>query len=226
MGYSKAITMRTIKFKGSAHELTVGKIVCVGQNYAKHIEEMKGTRPEKPVLFFKPSTAIIHPGEAIRLPDFSSEIHHEVELVVVVGETMRHVAADRTLALVAGYAVGLDLTARDLQRDAKKRGGPWATAKGFDGSAPISEVAPSDEVGDAGDLAIELRVNGQIRQSGRTSDMLFKIPELLAYASGIFTLEPGDLLFTGTPSGVSALHSGDVLETEIERVGATPWQVA
>ncbi len=218
--------MRTIKFKASARELTVGKIVCVGQNYAKHIEEMKGTRPEKPVLFFKPSTAIVHPGEAIRLPAFSSDVHHEVELVVVVGETMRHVPADRALTHVAGYAVGLDLTARDLQWAAKKRGGPWAVAKGFDGSAPLSEAVPADEVGDASDLAIELRVNGEIRQSGRTSEMLFKIPELLAYASDIFTLEPGDLLFTGTPSGVSPLHPGDVLETEIERIGATRWQVA
>jgi 2-keto-4-pentenoate hydratase/2-oxohepta-3-ene-1,7-dioic acid hydratase in catechol pathway len=181
--------MRTIKFKGGARKLTVGKIVCVGQNYAKHIEEMKGTRPNKPVLFFKPSTAIFQPGEAIRLPDFSSEVHHEVELVAVVGDTMRHVSAGRALARVAGYAVGLDLTARDLQREAKRRGGPWAVANGFDGSAPISKAAPADEVGDADDLAIELRVNGEIRQSVRTSDMIFKIPELLAYASSIFTSE-------------------------------------
>jgi 2-keto-4-pentenoate hydratase/2-oxohepta-3-ene-1,7-dioic acid hydratase in catechol pathway len=218
--------MKTIQFKGNTRELTVGKIVCVGQNYAKHIEEMKGTRPESPVLFFKPSTAIVHPGEPIQLPGFSSEVHHEVELVVVLGETMRHVSADQALTHVAGYAVGLDLTARDVQSAAKKRGGPWAVAKGFDGSAPVSEAVPADEVGDASDLAIELRVNGDIRQSGRTSDMLFKIPEILAYASEIFTLEPGDLLFTGTPSGVSALHPGDVLETEIERIGATRWQVA
>lgn len=217
--------MRNIKFKGDSRELTVGKMVCVGQNYAKHIEEMKGTRPKEPLIFFKPSTALLVPGAAIELPDFSSDVHHEVELVVVIGRQMRRVEATGALDYVAGYAVGLDLTARDWQREAKKKGGPWAIAKGFDGSAPVSDITPAEEVGDPGDLAIELRVRGEVRQSARTSDMLFKVPELLSYASGVFTLEPGDLLFTGTPSGVGPLTSGDELEAEIERVGRVRWQV-
>ena len=217
--------MRKIKIKGDTHELTVGKMVCVGQNYAKHIEEMKGTRPEKPVIFFKPSTALLTPGETITLPDFSTHVHHEVELVVVVGREMRRIDVGRALDYVAGYAVGLDLTARDVQQEAKKRGGPWAIAKGFDGSAPVSETTPAEEVGDPGNLSIELRVNGEVRQSGRTSEMLFKVPDLLSYASGIFTLEPGDLLFTGTPSGVGPLAPGDELVAEIERVGRVRWQV-
>jgi len=217
--------MRVIQFRGSSRELTVGKIVCVGQNYLKHIEEMKATRPEKPVLFLKPGTALLGPDEPIRLPAFSSEIHHEVELVVVVGRQMRRAAADHAFECVAGYAVGLDLTARDWQREAKKQGGPWAVAKGFDGAAPVSEVASAEDVGDPGDLAIELRVNGAVRQSARTSEMIFKVPELLAYASGIFTLEPGDLVFTGTPSGVGLIQSGDVLDARIERIGAARWRV-
>lgn len=217
--------MRTIKLKGDSRGLTVGKMVCVGQNYARHIEEMKGQRPKEPVIFFKPSTALLVPGQMIELPAFSTSVHHEVELVVVIGVEMRSVDASDALDHVAGYAVGLDLTARDKQQEAKKKGGPWAIAKGFDGSAPVSEVAPAADVGDPGNLAIELSVNGKVRQSARTSDMLFKVPELLAYASGIFTLEPGDLLFTGTPSGVGPLKSGDELEAEIERVGRVSWQV-
>jgi 2-keto-4-pentenoate hydratase/2-oxohepta-3-ene-1,7-dioic acid hydratase in catechol pathway len=217
--------MRKVRFKGSGNEIAVGKILCVGQNYTKHIEEMKGSRPDKPVLFFKPSTALVSPEEPIRLPDFSSEIHHEVELVVAIGKAMRRVSKQDSLAHVSGYAVGIDLTARDWQKEAKKRGGPWAVAKGFDGSAPLSEIAPAEEVGDPGDLAIELSMNGEVRQSARTSEMLFSLPELLAFASSIFTLEPGDLLFTGTPSGVGPIHAGDRIEVEIERVGRASWQV-
>jgi 2-keto-4-pentenoate hydratase/2-oxohepta-3-ene-1,7-dioic acid hydratase in catechol pathway len=222
---SKEHAMKKIRFRGSGNEIAVGKILCVGQNYAKHIEEMKGTRPENPVLFFKPSTALVSPVEPIRLPGFSKEVHHEVELVVVIGKVMRHVSQEDALAHVGGYAVGIDLTARDWQREAKKQGGPWAVAKGFDGSAPLSEITPADEVGDPGDLAIQLSMNGEIRQSARTSEMLFSLPELLAFASRIFTLEPGDLLFTGTPSGVGPISAGDRIEVEIERVGRAAWQV-
>jgi 2-keto-4-pentenoate hydratase/2-oxohepta-3-ene-1,7-dioic acid hydratase in catechol pathway len=217
--------MKNVRFRQGGSQLAVGKILCVGQNYIKHIEEMKGSRPEEPVLFFKPPTALVSPEETIRYPDFSSDVHHEVELVVVIGNVMRRISEKESLSHVAGYAVGIDLTARDRQRVAKKRGGPWAVAKGFDGSAPVSEVAPAEEVGDPGDLAMELRVNGELRQSARTSEMLFKIPELLAYASNIFTLEPGDLFFTGTPSGVGPIRPGDRIDVEIERVGRAQWLV-
>jgi 2-keto-4-pentenoate hydratase/2-oxohepta-3-ene-1,7-dioic acid hydratase in catechol pathway len=138
---------------------------------------------------------------------------------------MKHVSPGDVPAHVSGYAVGIDLTARDWQKEAKKKGGPWAIAKGFDGSAPLSEITPAGEVGDPGDLAIELRMNGEVRQSARTSDMIFKVPEILAFASRIFTLEPGDLLFTGTPSGVGPIQAGDRIEVEIERVGRASWRV-
>jgi 2-keto-4-pentenoate hydratase/2-oxohepta-3-ene-1,7-dioic acid hydratase in catechol pathway len=212
--------------RGNGPELAVGKIVCLARNYAEHAKEMKGEVPQSPVLFLKPSTAVVAPGGALRLPDFSSEIHHEVELVVVVGRKARNVSSAEAMACVLGYGVGLDLTARDLQKRAKERGEPWAAAKGFDGSAPVSEIAAAEEVGDPGDLAIELRVNGELRQSGRTSQMIFKTAEIIAFVSTIFTLEPGDLLFTGTPSGVGPIRAGDVLEASIERVGAARWEVA
>ena len=166
------------------------KIVCIGANYADHIAEMKSRRGSRPVLFLKPSTALLAPGEPIRLPAFSTEVHHEVELVAVIGRRLRGVAESRALEGVSGYAVGLDLTARDLQRQAKQRGEPWSMAKGFDGSAPLSEVAAAAAVGDASDLAIELRVNGELRQAGRTSQMIHPLPAILAYASSVFTLEP------------------------------------
>jgi acylpyruvate hydrolase len=217
--------MKNVRFRQGGSQLAVGKILCVGQNYIKHIEEMKGSRPEEPVLFFKPPTALVSPEETIRYPDFSGDVHHEVELVVVIGNVMRRIGEKESLSHVAGYAVGIDLTARDRQHEAKKKGGPWGVAKGFDGSAPVSEVAPAEEVGDPGDLAMELRVNGELRQSARTSEMLFKIPELLAYASNIFTLEPGDLFFTGTPSGVGPIRPGDRIDVEIERVGRAQWLV-
>jgi 5-carboxymethyl-2-hydroxymuconate isomerase len=205
-------------------ELSVGKIICLARNYAEHAKEMKGALPEAPVLFLKPSTALAAPG-AIRLPDFSKEVHHEVELVVAIGKTARRIAAQEAPAFILGYGVGLDLTARDLQRRAKERGEPWSVAKGFDGAAPVSEIVSAVEAGDVSDLAITLRVNGDLRQSGRTSQMVFKIPEILAEASRAFTLERGDLLFTGTPSGVGPLRPGDKLLAEVERVARAEWRV-
>lgn len=217
--------MRTVRFRDSREQVTVGKIVCVGENYAKHIAELKGRIPEKPMLFFKPTTSLLAPQQPIQLPHFSSEIHHEVELVILIGQPARFLKETDALGCVSGYAVGMDLTARDIQREARKAGDPWAVAKGFDGSAPISDFAPAEEVGEAGDLAIELRVNGEVRQSARTSDMIFGIPKLLSYASSVFTLEPGDLLFTGTPSGVGIVQAGDLLEVSIEKVGSARWKV-
>jgi len=217
--------MGIVRFKATGQEIAVGKIVCMGQNYAKHIEELKTRVPDKPMLFFKPSTALLSPGDPIRLPDFSKNIHYETELVALIDKPARHISSAEALQFVGGYAVGLDLTARDVQVEARKHGEAWAVAKGFDGSAPLSEITPAEEVGDPGDLEIELRLNGEVRQSARTSDMIFKTEDIISYASSVFTLEPGDLVFTGTPSGVGVIRSGDELEARIERVGAVRWEV-
>lgn len=209
-----------VVMRGSGERLEVGKILAVGRNYSEHIAEM-GHDPNAapPVLFVKPSTALVHDGGDVRIPRGLGSVHHEVELVVVIGKPGRAIPVETALEHVAGYAVGLDMTLRDLQAEAKKSGGPWASAKGFDTSAPVSLVAPRDEVGDGSGLALTLAVNGRIRQQDTTSRMIHGVPQLLAMASRLFTLERGDLLFTGTPSGVGPVAAGDRLIAELERVG-------
>ena len=205
--------------------VTVGKIVAVGRNYAKHVEEMNAP-PGRPVLFLKPATALVEDGGEVAIPAGAGSMHHEVELVVVIGATGKSIPAERALDHVLGYAVGLDLTLRDLQGEAKERGEPWCVAKGFDGSAPVSAVVPRDDVGDGSGLEITLDVNGERRQTGNTSQMLRPVPELIAAVSRWFTLEPGDLVFTGTPHGVGPVVPGDRLEAKIERVGSLHVSVA
>lgn len=198
----------------------MGKILAVGRNYAKHIEEMNAPRAGRPVIFLKPSTALVDDGGEVPLPREAGQVHHEVELVVVVGETGKSIPAGRAIDHVLGYAVGLDMTLRDIQAEAKRLGNPWCVAKGFDGSAPVSAVARRETVGDGSGLEIELDVNGERRQQGNTSQMLYGVAELIAYTSRWFTLERGDLLFTGTPAGVGPVAPGDVLQARLEKVGS------
>jgi len=207
-----------VVLRGTGERLRVGKILAVGRNYGEHVAEMGGA-DTTPVLFLKPPTAIVHDRATVVLPRDAGEVHHEVELVAVIGKPGRAIPAERALEHVLGYAVGIDLTLRDLQREAKRRGEPWDVAKGFDGSAPVSDVAPAAEVGDGSGLAIALRVNGEVRQSASTSEMLRPVADLVSLASRYITLETGDLLFTGTPAGVGPVGPGDTVEAEIERVG-------
>jgi 5-carboxymethyl-2-hydroxymuconate isomerase len=195
--------------KGSGERLRVGKILAVGRNYADHIAEMGNAPSVPPVLFLKPPSALAHDGGIVTLPTGLGAVHHEVELVVVIGRPGRAIAEGAAFEHVLGYAVGLDLTLRDLQNEAKKKGEPWDLAKGFDGSAPISHVVPKEIAGDVSALALTLEVNGVRRQEGGTGQMLHGVAALVAYASRLITLERGDLLFTGTPSGVGPLVSGD-----------------
>jgi fumarylpyruvate hydrolase len=172
-----------------------------------------------PVLFFKPSTALVPNGGRVRLPVGGGPVHHEVELVVAIGKTGTAIPENRAMDHVLGYAVGLDLTLREVQARAKERGEPWCLSKGFDGSAPVSEIVPRDEVGDGSGLDIRLEVNGEIRQRGNTSQMMRTVPELIAFASRWITLERGDLLFTGTPAGVGPVQPGDHLVARIDTIG-------
>jgi len=205
--------------KNTGERLRVGKILAVGRNYAEHNKEM-GNRPDAPpVVFLKPASAIVHDGGAVRVPPGVGEVHHEVELVVVVGKEGRAIAEADALQHVLGYAVGLDMTLRDVQAEAKRKGEPWSIAKGFDTSAPVSAVVPRDEIGDGSGLTITLDVNGVRRQEGNTSAMLHPVAALVASVSRFVTLERGDLLFTGTPSGVGPVAPGDVLEARIEKIG-------
>jgi len=197
---------------GTGERLRVGKILAVGRNYADHNAEMGNAASVPPVLFLKPPSALVQDGGVVALPSGLGQVHHEIELVVVIGRTGRAIAEKDALDHVYGYAVGLDLTLRDLQSEAKKKGEPWDLAKGFDGSAPVSHVIPKESAGNVAALALTLDVNGERRQNGSTAQMLHGVAGLVAYASRWITLHRGDLLFTGTPSGVGPVVAGDRLE--------------
>lgn len=196
----------------------VTKILCIGRNYAKHAAEMKSDVPSAPIVFLKPPSALIGHGEMVTLPGVSNDVHHEVELVAVIGKGGKNISRDRALEHVDAYAVGLDMTARDLQREAKAEGRPWSVAKGFDTFAPLGPLVAARKVGDPQALEIGLSVNGEARQIAHTRDMIFPVAALIAYCSRIFTLAPGDLLYTGTPEGVGPVHDGDRLVATIDGV--------
>lgn len=192
--------------------LRPSKILCIGRNYALHAKEMGSKVPTEPVVFLKPPSALIGTGEEVVLPPQTSDVHHEVELVAVIGIGGSWIDEARALRHVAGYAVGLDLTARDLQARAKEGGLPWSVAKGFDTFAPLGPVSAADPSLDPQDLEIRLTINGAVRQEGHTGNMIFSIARLVSFCSRIFSLEAGDLLYTGTPEGVGPILDGDVLE--------------
>ncbi|RJP60714.1 MAG: fumarylacetoacetate hydrolase family protein [Melioribacteraceae bacterium] len=211
--------MRFLKIKNSNEQVEVGKIVCVGRNYAKHAEELGNEIPEFPLIFLKPASVLISDNENIIKPKNSGELHHEVELVLLIGETIKD--ADETQAenAIAGYAVGLDMTLRDIQSELKKKGHPWTLAKVFDTSAVISEFVSKKDYQLSGNEKIELYINDEIKQSSSLDFMLFNSTQIVAYLSSKFTLEKGDLIFTGTPEGVGAVNIGDEIKAEIENIG-------
>ena len=192
--------------------LAPSKIVCVGRNYAAHARELGNEVPKEPLLFLKPPSSIIRNGESIRLPSVSKQVEYEGEIGVVVGKRLRRASADEARAAVSGIAAANDVTARDLQ----KSDGQWTRAKGFDTFCAVGPIGATPD--SLSSLTVSCRVNGSVRQEGRASDMVFDIPALLAFISGIMTLEAGDLVLTGTPEGVGTLSPGDVVEVEIAGV--------
>ena len=188
-----------------------GKLLCIGRNYAKHAKELGNEVPDFPMVFLKPASALITSGQDIIIPKMSSDVHHEVELVCLIGKKGKNISLAEALSFVAGYAVGLDMTARDIQSQAKAKGHPWSVAKGFDTFAPLGQFLSSEKIGHPESWDVELQINGEVRQAGNTRDMVFSIAELVSWCSSIFTLEPGDLLFTGTPEGVGPIREGDSL---------------
>ncbi|XP_015272833.1 PREDICTED: acylpyruvase FAHD1, mitochondrial [Gekko japonicus] len=193
-------------------------IVCVGRNYAAHAREMRTALPSRPVFFLKPASAYLREGAPILRPPYCRELHHEVELGVVVGRRAQGVSEEAALAHVAGYALCLDMTARDTQEECKRQGLPWTPAKGFRTSCPVSDFVPKERIPDPHRLKLWLKVNGELRQEGDTSDMIFSVPYIISYISSIITLEEGDLVLTGTPKGVSAVQGGDEIEAGIQGV--------
>jgi 2-keto-4-pentenoate hydratase/2-oxohepta-3-ene-1,7-dioic acid hydratase in catechol pathway len=191
------------------------KIVCVGRNYLEHARELGNEVPERPLIFFKPPSSLVADGEAIVLPPESERVEYEGEIAVVIGRRARKVSAADAWDYVAGIAPLNDVTARDLQ----KTDGQWTRAKGFDTFCPLGTMVPLGQIADRDALEVICRVNGEVRQRGRVGDMAFDIPTLIEYISGVMTLEPGDVIATGTPAGVAPLQPGDVVEVEIPGVG-------
>ena len=214
-----APAIATVPVRGSNALFPVHRIYCVGRNFAEHAKEMGAEVPARgtPVFFMTPGDAVTPPGEPVPNPTLTPDLHHEVEMVVALGvDADGVVATDRSLDLVFGYGVGIDLTRRDLQSIAKEKRLPWDVSKGFDHSAPVSELVPVGEAGHDFTRRLWLRVNGEIRQQAPLSEMVFGVAEIIHELSRLFALKAGDLIFMGTPNGVAALQRGDTFEAGVD----------
>jgi 2-keto-4-pentenoate hydratase/2-oxohepta-3-ene-1,7-dioic acid hydratase in catechol pathway len=192
--------------------IPVNNIYCIGRNYAQHAKELGNAVPKIPIVFIKPLGTICYNEATIQLPVQTNDVHYEAEIVVAISKEGKSIAQDSALHYVAGYGAGIDFTARDIQSISRRQGQPWTIAKGFDNFAPISNFVPAKEIADPADLDIKLFLNGFVKQHGNSSEMIFPVANLISFLSGMFTLHPGDLIFTGTPEGVGPVESGDKLE--------------
>jgi acylpyruvate hydrolase len=211
--------MKQVRIKNSGQSYTIGKIVCVGRNYVEHAKELGNDIPEKPVVFLKPTSAVIYSGDKIIHPSFSENMHHETELVLLIGKTIKDADEKEAEEAIIAYGVGLDMTLRDIQTNLKKKGHPWTIAKGFDTSAVISEFIYKNDHKLTLDEEIILRVNNEERQHEKLNKMIFNPAQIVKYISSLMTLEEGDLVFTGTPAGVNKTVKGDKLYAEITGIG-------
>ena len=187
------------------------KIICIGRNYAKHIEELASEKPEDPVIFLKPDSAILLKNQPFFIPPFSNDIHYEVELLIKINKVGKYIDEKFAHKYYDEIGLGIDFTARDIQNKCKEKGLPWEKAKAFDGSAVISEFIPKENLGDLNNLKFALHKNNELVQDGNTNAMLWKIDELIVYVSQFFTLKKGDIIFTGTPAGVGKVYENDIL---------------
>ena len=210
------IELTALAIDGSDNLFPVARVFCIGRNYADHAIEMGGNPDrEDPFFFAKPATAIVPGGGSLAYPPATANLHHEVELVVAIGAGGRDIHLEAAARCIFGYAVGIDLTRRDLQDEAKKKGRPWDMAKGFDCSGPVGALMPAERAADVGNAGIALDVNGSIRQSGNVNQMIWKTTEAISFLSGLVELRAGDIIFTGTPAGVGAVVRGDRLHAEV-----------
>jgi 2-keto-4-pentenoate hydratase/2-oxohepta-3-ene-1,7-dioic acid hydratase in catechol pathway len=210
--------MKSIKIKNTSEQIQIGKIVCVGRNYAEHAKELGNEVPQKPVVFLKPSSAVIFSGDNIIYPSFSNEMHHETELVLLIGKKVKEASIEEAENSIIAYGLGLDMTLRDIQNELKKKGQPWTIAKCFDTSAVLSEFILKENYQLTLDEEISLSINGNIKQKEKLNLMLFKPAEIVQYISSLMTLEEGDLIYTGTPKGVSKVEKGDNLTANISNI--------
>ena len=210
--------MSSINLLPDNTRVDVGTIYCIGRNYIKHIQELENEVNAEPVLFLKPAASLITQNCAIELPAYSEDVHHETELVLLIGREGRNIPEEDALHHIAGVGIGLDLTARDTQTALREKGLPWTISKGFETAACVSDFLPVQRLGDLGKLRFTLKVNGEQRQEGDTSLMIFSVPKILNYISSVITLQPGDVIFTGTPHGVARIAPGDRLELSLEGI--------
>lgn len=217
----------SVPVRGTSARFPVHRIYCVGRNYAAHAIEMGGDpNREAPFFFQKNPNTVVTGGADFPYPPRSSNVHHEIEMVVALGKGGKDIPLEKALDHVYGYAVGLDMTRRDLQDECKKAGRPWEIAKAFERSAPMGDIVPATAVGHLAQGAIWLKVNGEIRQQGDLNQMIWKVPEMISYLSGLFELHPGDLIMSGTPSGVGAIVRGDVMEGHVDGLGSLVTKVS
>lgn len=188
------------------------KIICIGRNYAEHAKELRNEIPSEPVWFMKPDTALLKDGEAFYLPEFSNDIHHEIEVVLKINKVGKHIDEQFAHKYYDEIGLGVDFTARDVQAKCKEKGLPWEKAKAFDGSAPIGKFIKKEQLGNLTNIDFELKINGQSRQHGNTKDLLFSFDKVIAHVSKFVTLKVGDLIYTGTPEGVGPVKIGDKLQ--------------
>lgn len=224
MKYLFAPAIPSVAIVDNDARFPVNRVYCVGRNYAAHAREMGGSpERESPFFFSKPANAVVDNGVTLPFPSRTQDLHHEVELVVALsGDALAAKGQELDLveakAAIYGFGVGIDFTRRDLQAEAKEKGRPWDTAKGFDNSAPVSALTPVAKAGGVESANITLLVNGELRQQGMISDLIWSIPELIVELSTYYRLQPGDLIFTGTPAGVSAVLPGDIMEGRVDNL--------
>lgn len=215
-----------MRFELGTRHFTPQRIFCIGKNYAEHVKELGGPAPAQPVVFMKPATSLVPTGETIHIPKHGDSLHHEAEVVVLIGKNGKNISESAAPDHIAGLTLGLDLTLRDVQADLKQKGHPWEISKAFDHSAPLGTLIPFDNRVSLDNIAFECSVNGTVRQTGNTGEMIFLIPTLIHYLSGIWELMEGDLIFTGTPSGVGPLKSGDRVTLHSDLLGFFEWTLA
>ncbi|MCH8170497.1 MAG: fumarylacetoacetate hydrolase family protein [Bacteroidetes bacterium] len=217
--------MKHITIKNTDQQIPVGKMVCVGRNYSEHVKELGNKVPEKPVVFLKPNSSLIFSGDKIIYPTFSNEMHHEVELVLLIGKEIKNANPGKAEDAIEAYGVGLDMTLRDLQTKLKEKGHPWTIAKGFDTSAVVSDFISKREYTLTLDEKIILSVNGVKRQDDLLNKMIFSPAEIVEYLSSLMTLNKGDIIFTGTPKGVSKVNKGDKIFAQISGIAELSCEV-
>ncbi|MDA5194724.1 fumarylacetoacetate hydrolase family protein [Govanella unica] len=220
------VSMITLPVVGRAERFPVARVFCVGRNYEAHVREMGADTREAPFFFMKPASAVVEDGARIAYPPRSADVHHEIELVVALGSGGVNIPVTEALGHVFGYGVGLDLTRRDLQGEMKASGRSWEIGKVFDGAAPVSAIRAKSEVPSVAEGRISLEVNGQLRQDGNLHELIWSVEEVIAELSTYFTLQPGDLIFTGTPAGVGPIARGDRLTGKVDGVGSLTITVA